>query len=502
MRILLSSISLETASDFQLALYYLKSYLLKHCRLPLRKDDITVRVFNETQIAGFIAGRILKDDPSLVGFSCYLWNITLTLEVCRLLKRRRPQLRIVLGGPEASPRAEEILAKEPQVDLVVRGEGEVTFARMLETLGKGGPLSRVRGITFRRKAAIVSTPDRPTIKRLGVIPSPYLNGLIDLKDKAIIDVPLETTRGCSFRCSYCYYHKNFPRLRFFPLSRVERELKYILKSRPTEVYLMDATFNANPRRAMKVLELFSRYNCGSTLHLELMAELVDEPMARALARANAAHIEIGLQSTNLPTLQLLNRPFDKERFSRGIALLNRYNLVYEIQLIDALPLQTYGHILKALDWLYSLRPSKVELFPLSVLAGTSLAGCSGRYGIAYDPAPPYRVYASKTLSREQVLRLRTLRFAMDRLYDSMVFRRTLYALKDRAKIRIATVLEDWIDWESGIGKRGSDYPQQLNRRLPEFLVFVLRRHGRMHLARQLAAGLSADLAEYRKAYGA
>ena len=177
----------------------------------------------------------------------------------------------------------------------------------------------------------------------------------------------------------------FPVVRFFPLSRVEKELKLILSRKPREVYLMDATFNSHPARAKKVLKLFIKYNRGSCLHVELKAELVDEEMARLLRAAQAFNIEIGIQSIHSKTLRAVNRRFNKKMFKRGIRLLNKYGLFYEIQLIDALPFQSYAALKRSLDWLYDLHPVKVAIFRLCLLPGTSLRLAARRYGIVYSP---------------------------------------------------------------------------------------------------------------------
>lgn len=327
MKILLSSICLETGTDIQLALYYLKGYLLK-----LRFSfEVTIQVFTENQSIPAILRKILESKAQVIGFSCYLWNIKKTLNICRRLKKINPDLKIVLGGPEVSPRAEEILAQEKAVDVVVRGEGEESFAQLASQMGRTitVDLSGVKGISFRKGTEIIHNPDRPFLRNVGDIPSPYLSGLVNLKDKDIVDVPLETMRGCSSRCHYCYYHKNFPVARYFSLSRVEKELKLILSHKPHEVYLMDPTFNSNFQRAKKILKIFIRYNQGANLHVELKAELVNEEMARLLSQANAYNIEIGIQSTNLKTLKAINRRFNKEKFIKGIRCLNKFKLYYE-----------------------------------------------------------------------------------------------------------------------------------------------------------------------------
>ncbi|MFH1889141.1 MAG: cobalamin-dependent protein [Candidatus Omnitrophota bacterium] len=200
MKILLSSICLETGTDIQLALYYLKGYLLKIDP----SYDVIIRVFNENQNIPAIVKKTLYLKPDLIGFSCYIWNIKKTLNICRRLKEISPGLKIVLGGPEVSPRAEEILAQEKAVDAVVRGEGEESFAQFAQpgrtrTSFKRGAtraaLGRINGISLRKNKKIIRNPDRPPLRNVNKIPSPYLSGLLDLKDKSIVDVPLETRVG-------------------------------------------------------------------------------------------------------------------------------------------------------------------------------------------------------------------------------------------------------------------------------------------------------------------
>ncbi len=501
MKILLSSICLETGTDLQLALYYLKSYFLKYTKISNSALEVKIQVFNETQPANVIVKKIINQRFSFVGFSCYLWNIKKTLRICRLLKKNNPQIKIFLGGPEVSPRAEEILLKERAVDIVVRGEGEAAFLELVEAFSQGSILlSRIKGISFRKVKKIIHNPDRPNIAKLETIPSPYLYGLVNLKDKNILDVPLETTRGCLYRCSYCYYHKNFTCVRRFPLKRVEEELKFILSQCPSEVYLMDATFNANQKRARKILKIFQRYNRGSSLHLELMAEFVDERMAEALGKIGSLNIEIGIQSTNPKTLKVINRPFDKEKFQKGIRFLNKFNLSYEIQLIDALPFQSYDDLKKSLDWLYDLHPVKLVILRLSVLAGTVLRQQAVSYGIKHSFRAPYHAYQSNAMSRANVLKVDKLRFAMNRLYDSGVFQETLYALKDKAGIKISTIMDDWITWEGRITRKGRNYVEVLNTKLPEFMKFLLRKNKKSFMYKSFLPGLEAKIAEFKKAY--
>jgi len=455
-----------------LALYYLQSYLLARSGRPVECAIVT---FTGKQKTNSIANRIIGHKPELTGFSCYLWNIEKTLRVCRLLRKAVPSMLIVLGGPEVTPRAHEILEREECVDVIVRGEGEVTFAELVEKINSGGRLEKIKGISWRQGGKVIHNPDRPNISDLNTIPSPYLFGLVNLQDKDLVDVPLETTRGCAFRCAYCYYHKNFSGLRYFSLKRVEKELRLILLYKPREVYLMDATFNSNPRRAKEILRMFIRHNRGSQLHVELKAELLDEETARLLRQANAFNIEIGIQSTNPSSLKAVNRSFDKRKFARGIGLLNKHKLIYEIQLIDLLPFQSYKDLKRSLDWLYALRPVKIILFRLKMLPGTALRGQAGAYGIVYSRKAPYNAFCSNVMSVEEIFRSERLRFAMERLYDSRIFQEKLYAFKSEKGMKISDILESWIDWERGLKSDLSRSPEMLNKRLPEFEKYLFKK---------------------------
>ena len=121
MKILLTSLCLETGTDIQLALYYLKSYLLKRKASFKGILKVEIEVYNENQKLPVIVKNILSSHPDLIGFSCYIWNIDKIIRICRRLKKINPKLMIVLAGPEVTPKAGYILSREKSVDIIVRG---------------------------------------------------------------------------------------------------------------------------------------------------------------------------------------------------------------------------------------------------------------------------------------------------------------------------------------------------------------------------------------------
>ena len=129
-----------------------------------------------------IAERILEDDPDVIGFSCYVWNTPDVLGVCAEVKKRKPEVKIILGGPEVSYHYARILAQNSAVDWVAVNEGEETFRELLRGLIEGGSTEEIAGLAWRKDGeAFVASP-RPYCKDLDSLASPYLTGVLDICD--------------------------------------------------------------------------------------------------------------------------------------------------------------------------------------------------------------------------------------------------------------------------------------------------------------------------------
>ncbi|MDD5669493.1 MAG: radical SAM protein [Candidatus Omnitrophica bacterium] len=502
--IILSTLCLETGTDIQLALYYLAAYYRAYGFFSKQGARVRIRVFSENESPEIVARAIASYNPVIIGFSCYVWNIQKIIVISRLIKIRFPSVVIVLGGPEVSPRPAEILRSAKHVDYIISGEGEKAFTELSDAVISGAlnPLN-ISGVSFRINSRFIHSAKPAPSLDMKKIPSPYLEGLVPLSSRNIIDVPLETTRGCVYSCRYCYYHKNAGSPRAFPLRRVMRELSLILRSRPREVYIMDATFNADPARAKKILCFFIRHNEISGLHVELRAELLDEEMVDLLARARVTMIEIGVQSVNRVTLRLLRRPFNKNLFARSLALLNTRRIPYEVQFIDCLPGQRYEELKKGLNWVFSLKPFRVEIFKLHVLPGTYLRKHSGEYGIIYDHNPPYLARRSGVMNARELKKTERLRFAVQRLYDAPLFRTTLFTAKEVLKIEYCEIFELWSEWELRFKKRRAgriqeSYFDALNESLPDFLCFLCKKSGRDEEYNTLLPVLKRSFREYEQ----
>ncbi len=188
------------------------------------------------------------DDPFLVGFSCYMWNMEYNKALAEKIKKRFPSCVVLFGGPQI-PADASPLEKYPFADVLIHGEGEVPFLRLLRALQRGSPLSEVNCLSYRVGNEIVSTP-QITAKEYD-FPSPFQSGFYDrlLREHPDIEfVPvIETNRGCPNRCAYCSWATSDARVRLFPLERVYADMEWVAAHKMEFLGVADANFGMFPR---------------------------------------------------------------------------------------------------------------------------------------------------------------------------------------------------------------------------------------------------------------
>ncbi len=415
MKILLTALNAKYIHS-SLGIRYLESY----CKEAF--PNIEIREYNINQSSDYLLGEIYRGDFQVIGFSCYIWNIRATLELVSNLKKVNPNLIIVLGGPEVSFDPVELMEKNQDIDYIVLGEGEASFLDLLHYLDKRKEnRENILGLSYRDGAEIKLTGPRPLISDLGQIPFPYKENLADLDNKIIY---YESSRGCPYRCSYCLSSTSHG-VRFFPLERVKRDLKFFLDAKVKQVKFVDRTFNVKIEHSLAIMQFLNKNDNGYTnFHFELAADLLDEGTLDFLSqvRKGLFQFEIGVQSTNPITLKAINRTMNWEKLQLVVERLASFNNIHlHLDLIAGLPFEDFTSFKKSFNDVYALQTGKIQLGFLKLLKGTSLRDDKEKYGYKFRNSPPYEVLSNNYLNFNEILRLKAMEEMLDLYYNSYGF---------------------------------------------------------------------------------
>lgn len=408
------------------AVYSLRAYAIETGRC--KKEEIQVAEYTINHRLEDIRSDLFRRSPQFVGFSCYIWNISLIRSLIPDLVRILPGVPIWLGGPEVSFDCGEILRTMPQVKGIMRGEGEETFASLAQLYEetKMAPsdlqLSAIDGISFRGEdGEIIETPDREPLA-LDRIPFYYKDIPPEQMEHRI--VYYESSRGCPFSCAYCLSSVE-KGLRFRSLSKVLEELDYFLEQKVPQVKFIDRTFNCKKSHAMAIWNHILEKDRGITnFHFEIAADLLDEEELELLGqmRPGLVQLEIGVQSTNPETLKVIHRPTDLEKIGCTTARINEgKNIHQHLDLIAGLPFEDFASFQNSFNQVYAMRPEQLQLGFLKVLNGSPMEAMANGYGIVSSPNPPYEVLFTPWLSYKEVLALKGVEEMVEIHYNSRQF---------------------------------------------------------------------------------
>ncbi len=406
------------------------------------------------------AEKITDEKPDVVAFSCYIWNVTKTLEVCRIIKSRH-DCRIVLGGPEAAYRPKDILEKYDFADYVLSGEGEWTFPDFLDNLN--GDLSFVSGLTYRKDGEIITIPEKEYTE---TPPSPFVDEFFENLNGRISYI--ETSRGCPYRCAFCLSGRCSP-LRFFDIQRVKNDIIRLSKSGTQTVKFVDRTFNASVERANEIL-LFIKENYGKEIpcdvcfHFEIAGDILKESTLEILSSMprGAVQLEIGMQSFNEETLKKINRKTNTRKLVENIKKLIGFNNMHiHIDLIAGLTGEDLESFKCGFNIAYSFKAHMLQMGFLKLLYGAEMRENKEKYPCTFTVEPPYEVTSTPWLSSDEIKMLKNCEDAVDRLYNSGRFLFTLEYLTQEAGISPFDLFNDFGNSVNGNKMRLSDYAEKL-----------------------------------------
>jgi radical SAM superfamily enzyme YgiQ (UPF0313 family) len=406
---------------------------------PLRPRACLVE-FDINQRPLDIAEVLLARNPKIIGFGIYIWNVEPTIEVIAAIKRVRPDIKIILGGPEVSYETEN----QPIVQLadhVITGEADLKFAEVCRVLlGQANPTDDKERIEVQRPVAPSLSPVgngeegvRPVRRsfseggRTGEEVRPPKIIPAELPDFSQIVLPydlytdddiahriiyVEASRGCPFTCEFCLSSLDIP-VRQVPLPALLEQLQRLLDRGVKQFKFVDRTFNLNMDISKAILEFFlERCQPGHFFHFEMIPDRLPEALREVIAKfpPGALQFEVGVQTFNEAVGAAIKRRQNHERLEDNFRFLRSQTGVHiHADLIAGLPGETLESFAAGFDRLIALGPQEIQVGMLKRLRGTPIVRHDAEWQMIYNPHPPYEILQNQLIDFATMQRLR--RFA-------------------------------------------------------------------------------------------
>jgi hypothetical protein len=379
-----------------LALFYLRNELERHlddCRVGISQFTINDPYYDTLL-------RLSDSEAKALFFSVYIWNSLYIKRLVCDLKRIRPELPIILGGPQAP-----FLADPPAGCTVVYGEIEGVDASFYRDLRQGTLQPEYKG------------------KRGKPFISPYRSEDFTgpLQNRQVY---YESSRGCPFFCSYCLSSVTHG-VQHRDIDTVQQELEMILAAQPKIIKFVDRTFNSNRQRTLALWHYLAATPGNIRFHFEIAPDRFNEEMFRFLETVEPERFqfEIGIQSCNPETLQEVNRSMDVELALANIArLAGMDNIHLHVDLILGLPYDTVESFRDSFDRVFATRAHYIQMGLLKILPETAIRGAATNFNMIYCEQPPYEILANRWLDHRTLSDLHDFGECVEAFYNNRYFR--------------------------------------------------------------------------------
>lgn len=383
---------------------------------------------------------IFSHNPDRVAFSCYIWNISAVLKLAQMLKTAKPEMTIILGGPEVSYDSKELLENYDFIDYIICGEGEKAFNSLIN-----GDVT-APGIT-RRIADGIVVGQFQLIENLDDIKSPYTDEMLSCVPYG--SVYYEASRGCPFNCGYCL-SSTFKGVRRFSFDRIKSDLTKICNSGVKQIKFVDRTFNCDAEYTIEFIKWLKDNTGDVNLHFEVAADLLTDELIDLLGTlpAGKVQLEAGVQSMNKCTIEAVSRKTDLDKvLHNSQRIMEQGNIHLHLDLIAGLPYEDYASFKQSFDTVYSVKPHNLQLGFLKLLKGSRLRG-EEEHQFKFMDFAPYEVIGNKYITPQELIHLHQIEETLDRYYNSGRFTSTLEYLVKGSPFDFYARLADFAQFPS------------------------------------------------------
>ncbi|WP_338781315.1 radical SAM protein [Metabacillus sp. FJAT-52054] len=411
MNIVLSTLNAKYIHT-SLSIRYLKAYAQPEYEPELAEYTIKDPSIN-------IVSDLFKRNPDVIGFSCYIWNIEETIKVINMLKKIKPELVIVLGGPEVTYDVLDWMERIPQADYIVIGEGEQTFKQLLQAIDQGLPMKTVNGIAYREDGKVRIQPQANKLD-LKELPSPF-RFKEDLSSLSKRVTYVETSRGCPFSCQFCLSSIEVG-VRYFDREKVKEDIRFLMEHGAKTIKFVDRTFNISRSYAMEMFQfLIDEHRPGTVFQFEITADIMRPEVIQFLndnAPKGLFRFEIGVQSTNDETNDLVMRRQNFSKLTRTVMMVKEGQKIEQhLDLIAGLPEEDYHSFKKTFNDVFEMRPEELQLGFLKMLRGTGLRLRAAQHDYVYMDHSPYEILKNNVLTFDDISRIKQVEDVLEKYWN-------------------------------------------------------------------------------------
>ncbi|TFF91002.1 MAG: radical SAM protein [Promethearchaeota archaeon] len=359
--------------------------------------------------------KILGEDFDLLGFSTYVWNSISVYNWIKEIKKEQKDIKIVAGGPHFTFIPKLLMTRLDNLDFIVKKEGEIPFLKLVEKLIENDDsYDEVPSIVYRKDNKIIENDIKKPPIDLDAYASPYLTGILDeYLDNKCKYIGFQTSRGCPFSCAYCVWNiqstfEGFPKIRYFSIDRVIKELKYIKKRVRDDVSIeiYDATFNENRKRLVELCEEINKNKIKLRLGVRVRADLLNEKQIETLKKMGVWIIRVGIESVG-DSLKAVNRSQSQQKIENNLNKIKKARIMISGNIMIGLPSQSKDEILKTIEY---VKPLNINAFTVNVYdppAGTDIYNNPKKFDMKEfnETIDGRKAFETKLLNRDDIINL-------------------------------------------------------------------------------------------------
>ena len=315
-------------------------------------------------------------DPTLIGITSTTPTTPSALLSARAAKEECPNAKVVMGGPHATFMDKEILSEVEAVDIVVRGEGEQTLLELAQKSEDPNAFKDIKGVTFRKDGKIIQTPNRPFIENLDEIPRPEYK-FFDLEKYKIYGkrfLPIITSRGCPYQCSFCVTSRIFGRkFRARSPENIVDELEWLKKTHGADgISFYDDAFTLDRKRLIAICEQMIERKIGLPWGCQTRVDHVSKEILALMKKANCNEVSFGVESGCQRILDAVSKKTTVEQNEKAIKWAKDEGLFVAVSAIIAYPGETRETVQQTMDLLRRMEPDDAYLCIATPYPGTEL----------------------------------------------------------------------------------------------------------------------------------